>query len=434
MTRIRLLMGLLLAAVIVAAGLAMQTFAGAGAATIVGGRTPVPLTAVRRGSLELTVRLTGELRAARQATLMAPSVGGLTLRVLSLLDTGTPVRAGDVVVEFDPSDQIYALEQAESELLEAEQEIIKRRADIEAQLAQEQVTLLTAKFDVRRAELDALVDADLITANEYKIRQVTLEEARRRLEQVERDVDAHVITAQASLEVLGERVTRSRMSAERARQNMTNLELTAPMDGIVSVFENRDAVLSGGFIISGMAMPTFRVGDDARAGRPIVNVFDVSLMEIRGNVDEQERAIVAPGQAATVWPTTVPGVTYEAKADRFAGPLRQFEVLLELDNPDNQLRPGTSVEVQVHGATIDDVLLLPRQSVFDLEGQAVVYVPVAGEAGRFEPRPVSVLHRSEISVAVEGLDEGTRVALVDPASVRAEIVEPVEQSPAGVGR
>ena len=67
------------------------------------------------------------------------------------------MKKDDVVMEFDPADQQYALEQAESELLEAEQEIIKRRAETQAQEAQDKVTLLTAQFDVRRAALDAAV-------------------------------------------------------------------------------------------------------------------------------------------------------------------------------------------------------------------------------------------------------------------------------------
>ena len=44
-----------------------------------------------------------------------------------------PAKGGEVVMEFDPSDQQYALEQAKSELAEAEQEIVKMRADADVQ-------------------------------------------------------------------------------------------------------------------------------------------------------------------------------------------------------------------------------------------------------------------------------------------------------------
>src|SRR5207249_2700640 len=80
----------------------------------------VPVTRVERGSLELTVHMNGELRASHQQQILAPAVGG-ALRILSLVDTGAEIKQGNIAVEFDPADQEYALEQAESELLEADQ-------------------------------------------------------------------------------------------------------------------------------------------------------------------------------------------------------------------------------------------------------------------------------------------------------------------------
>ncbi len=94
----------------------------------------VPTARVTRGPLELSVHATGELRASKSAMLIAPSVGG-TLRILKLVETGTAVKAGDVIVELDPTEQFYALEQAKSELDEAEQQIVKKKADLDVQVS-----------------------------------------------------------------------------------------------------------------------------------------------------------------------------------------------------------------------------------------------------------------------------------------------------------
>lgn len=429
-------------AVLAGAGFAARNLAGSTAGVLGEDASVVPLTTISRGSLELTVHMRGELRPVRQEALAVPSVGGV-LRISELLETGARVASGDKIVEFDPSDQEYALEQAESQLQEAEQEILKRRADIEAQQAQQAVTLLTAEFDVRRAELDARVNADLIGANEYRIRQVTLEESRRRLVQVKQDADASAVTTQASLQVLNEKLTRQRMAADQARQNMDNLALHSTIAGIVSVRDNRDA--SGGFMFSGMTLPPYRAGDDARSGRPIVDVLDVSTMEILAKVNEQERANVKVGQRARVVCDAAPGAEYDAvvtavaglasRQDYSQGPLRVFDVRLEIAAPDDQLRPGASVDVLMLGETLDDLLVLPRQAVFEANGKPIVYVPSPTERGSFEAREVTVLHRSETMVALEGVPEGTSVALVDPASVRATISErPAAASPAGIGK
>ena len=124
-------------------------------------RDDVPTARVVRGKVKLDVYATGELRSVRSVSVTAPPVGG-TLRLVRLADTGAPVKKGDVVLEFDPADQEYDLEQSRSELAQAEQEIVKMRADNEVQTAQDYVDLLTARFDVRRAELDTAAGEELV--------------------------------------------------------------------------------------------------------------------------------------------------------------------------------------------------------------------------------------------------------------------------------
>jgi len=394
----------------------------------------VPTTRVTRGSLELTVHLTGELRASKQQVVMAPTVGG-TLRILKLVDSGMTVNEGDVVLEFDPADQLYAMEQAQSELLEAEQEIIQRRASTEAQAAQDKVALLTEQFNVRRAELDAAVDKDLIPGRDYEIRQATLREARRTLAQTEQDVKTRADMGKAGLTVLQEKRARSNMLADRAKQNIESLVIRAPITGVLSVRPNQDA--AGGFFFSGMVLPQYREGDTTNPGRPILDVFDVSRMEIRASVNEQERDNVAVDQAVKVVCDVAPGPPLDAKVvsvsglgkpDRYSGPLRMFEVTLALDRTDARLRPGTSVDIVVHGKKIDNALLLPRQAVFEKDGKPVVHERTA--AG-FQSREIKVLHRTESQVVVDGVGEGIEVALVNPSAVPS--ASPAKTPTAGPG-
>ena len=149
-------------------------------------------------------------------TLVTPPVGGM-LRVVSMKTTGMPVKSGEVVMEFDPADQEYALEQAKSELAEAEQEIVKMKADAEVQKAQDDVALLTAKFDVRRAELDVMGN-EFIAAVTAQKNVLSLEEAQRRLAQLNEDVKSRAATNQASLAVVQEKRTKAQLAMQRAQQ------------------------------------------------------------------------------------------------------------------------------------------------------------------------------------------------------------------------
>jgi len=162
-------------------------------------RVAVPTAKVIRGPLKLTVYATGELRAGRTVNLVAPPAGG-ALRILKLIPTGTPVKKDEVVIEFDPSDQQYNLEQARSDLAEAEQSIVKMRADNSVQASQDKLNLLTARYDVRRAELAAAAN-EFVGAIESQKNELTLEEARQHLSQLERDSAARVSTGSAALAV-----------------------------------------------------------------------------------------------------------------------------------------------------------------------------------------------------------------------------------------
>ncbi len=96
-----------------------------------------------------------------------------------------------------------------------------------------------------------------------------------------------------------------------------------------------------------------------------------------------------------------------------AGPLRQFEAVLRVDKADQRLRPGTTVRVLIAGQELKNVLTVPRQAVFQQNGKSVVYLPVGD---RFEPRDVKITAQSESRTAIEGIEEGAEVALVNPAA------------------
>lgn len=430
---------------LIVVGVVAVLLAGAGAAVVVtrsrmsamAERGPVvPTVRIARGSLQLTVHLKGDVRSSRQQLMMAPAVGG-ALRILKIADAGQPVNDGDVILEFDPADQLHALEQAESEVLEAEQEIIKRRADNEATVAQDKVLLLNAQSEARRAELDAVVDEDLIPANQFKIRQAALTEAKRALVQTTQDVEARVAANKAGLSVLEEKRAKARMTADRAKQNIESLVIKAPLTGVVAVRENRDA--AGGFFFSGMTLPPYRVGDTVNPGAQVIDVFDITAMEVKAFVNEQDRANVEAGQTMDVRSNTLPGTTLKAKVvsvsglgrqDRQAGPLRQFEVTLRLETPNASLLPGTSVDLTAAGRTVDNVLLLPRQTVFEREGRPIVYER-AGDA--FEAREIKVLHRTESRVAIDGLAEGAEIALINPETRGSSATAKPPAPPAGPG-
>jgi HlyD family secretion protein len=379
----------------------------------------VPTARVTKGPLKLTVHATGDLRAGRTVTLVAPPVGG-TLRIVHALQTGAPVKAGAPVMEFDPTDQQFALDQARSELAEAQQEIVKMKADAAVQNAEDDVALLGARFDVRRAELDALGN-EFVAAVTAKKNVLSLDEARRRLAQLEEDVKSRAATSQASLAVVEEKRTKATLAMQRAQQVIDSLVLRAPLDGVVSVKENRDA--SGGMMFFGMILPEYREGDQVWPGRPVADVIESGRMEVRAKIDENDRGNLVEGQAAAVRVDALPGQVFTARVGSLSGLAsrptyfdvasvsRLFDVTFWFDDPDPRLRAGASARLVIEGSEIPDAIHVPRQAVFARSGKNHVFVQ-AGD--RFEEREVTVTQRTESRVVLDGIAEGAEIALVDP--------------------
>ena len=412
---------LVLVLIIVAAGVAMAVVTPRMTDRVSG----IPTARVVKGNLELNVHATGELRAGRTVSLITPPVGGM-LRIVSMVPTGIAVKAGDAVMEFDPADQRYALEQARTDLAEAEQEIVKMKADREVQLAQDEVDLLTARFDVRRAELDAQ-GHEFISPIDAQKNQLTLEEARRRLAQLEIDVTSRKVTSAASLQVVEEKRNKAMMAMQRAQQTIDSLVLKASLDGVVSVKENRDA--SGGMFFFGMVLPEYREGDSVWPGRPVVDIIESGRMELRAKIDESDRDNLVEGQSAEVSVDALPGQTFTAKVGTLAGLAsrgsffaptasvsRLFDVTFQFEGLDPRLKAGSSARVFIKGRTLDDALHVPRQAVFEKNGRNHVFVRAGSD---FEQREVKIVQRTESRVALDGLPEGTEIALVDPTAATA---------------
>jgi len=377
----------------------------------------IPTARVVQGDVPVMVHTTGELRPMRAQALVAPAVGG-PMQILSIAATGTPVKAGDVVVEFDESEQQERLETAQSEVEQAEQEITKMRADAVVQRAQDEVTLLTARFDVRRAELD-VQGSELKSEVDKKKLVLTLEEAKRRLAQLEDDLKSRAANDRASLAVLEEKRNKARLQMDNAQRNIENMTLRAPFDGLMAVGGND----TNNAAWIGVMVPEFRAGDTVNPGRPVAEVLHESGIELVAKVNEYDRAHLTAGQKADVAIHAVQGKNLAATIKAVGGssrrelfswndPTRMFDVSFDVTGSSrSMLRPGLTTQVRVTGEPIKAARYLPRQALFEQDGKPVVFI----RQGRtFEPREVKVSHRTETHIVVTNLPVGTEVALRNP--------------------
>jgi multidrug efflux pump subunit AcrA (membrane-fusion protein) len=383
----------------------------------------IPLSQVKRGNLNLEVHGIGELSASHTMMLTAPAVGGGALQITRLLAGRLPVKKGDVIIEFDPSEQLYKLEQSRSELLQAEQEIIKAKADAAVLAAQDKVALLKARYDVRQAELD-VQKKEIESAIDASKHEAALTQAKRLQAELQKDVESHNASGQASIYLSQEKYNKAKLEMDQAQQNIDKMSVVAPMDGLISIQKNMDA--SGGFFFTGMSLPDYRAGDQAQAGSAIAQVVDPSGLELTSKVGERDHSNVKQGQSVEIVFDALPGRTYHGAVKRVGGMTAHqvfednpgggtFDVSIQLSDADARLRSGMTAQLLFLGDTRKDVLYVPRQAVFLKDGKHILYVK---RGKNYEQQEVKIQGETESRAVIEGLGPGTPVAMIDPTLPR----------------
>lgn len=380
----------------------------------------VPTVHVKRGDLAMQVFITGELKASHSEMLAAPPIGGGALQITHLLRTGSAVKKGDLVIEFDPSEQHYKLDQSQSELLQAEQEITKAKADAAVTAAKDKVDLLKARFNVRRAELDVQKN-ELVSTIDARKNQLALEGAQRVLAELEQDVKSRSASNQAAISLAEEKHNKAKLAMDQAQGNIQKMRVVAPMDGLVALEKNEGS--TGGFFFTGMSLPEYREGDQVEAGRTVGQVIDPKGMELIAKVGELERNSIKEGQAVDIQLDALPGIAFRGTVKTVSSnnarnfwdddTSTRFEVAITLSSNDPRMRPGLTAHVLINGDPQKNVLYVPRQALFLKDNKRVVFIR---KGNNFDTHEVKIQAENESRAAVEGLDAGTEIALIDPTA------------------
>jgi len=377
----------------------------------------LPTAVVAKGVFIDYLQLRGEVRPARSTMLSAPMSGGSDLQIIRLVKTGTVVRSGDVVVQFDTTQQQRTLEQKQSELKQAESEIEKTLAEQRRREQAARTALEQARSALARAKLD-LEGADLrprIEAEHFRLKASDAEETVRELDQ---KLASERISAAADVASARQKRDKARFDVSETERIMAGMTLRAPGSGPITVLPNRRAAAS----VFAQSAPEFRAGDRAYFGAPIAELPDLSSIQLSCRIDEIDRARVQAAAVSLVRVDALPDrelkgsvrdISLIARPDftQFP-PTRNFDLIVALSDNDPRLRSGMSATARIEVERLSGVLVVPAAAVFQSGGASTVYVVNRSGA---EARRVKLLRRGRDQVAIaSGVGEGDRVALKEP--------------------
>ncbi len=294
----------------------------------------VAVTKVRRGDVVIRAFSRGELRAVRSVTLTAPNLFS-TVQVTRLAPAGALAREKDLIVEFDDSERRAALEEDLLAVEQVDEQIKKAKADLEIRDNQDKVDLLRARFGVRRAELEVQRNPILAEIDRKK-NLLNLEEAKKKLQQLETDIKSRQAQAQAELDVLYQSRNKTQIYVAEEKQRIAQAKVLSPMTGLVAVKPNRT-----GYFIFGQQLPDIREGDTLSPGIPVADILDLSELEVVAKIGELDRANLHEGQNVLITLDATPGKQVTGTIKSMSGtaaanvtmgdPAKKFDVVFAID-------------------------------------------------------------------------------------------------------
>lgn len=295
----------------------------------------LPTAKAKFGDVVIKAYTRGELRAARSITLVAPNLFS-TVQVTRIAPMGSFAHEKDLVVEFDDSERRAQLDETQLEVQQTEESIKQAEADLAIRNNQDQVDLLHARFAVRRAELDVKTNP-LLSEIDRKKNLLALDEAKRRLVQLQSDVKSRQDQAEAQIDSMREQRRRSLIDVLREKQRIALSKMLAPMAGLVAVRQNR----ATDFYFPGMQLPDIQEGDTLRPGIPVVDILDLSELEVLARVGELDRANLHEGQEVSITLDALPDKRFRGTIKTMSGmassavfsgdPAKKFDVVFSLD-------------------------------------------------------------------------------------------------------
>jgi HlyD family secretion protein len=296
------------------------------------------------------LRLSGILEAIHASKVTVPQIVGQggRLTLTRLIPNGVRVKAGDVIAEFDPAQQLETAFTARAKYEDlshqVQQKVTQNRADDEKRRSD----LTQAQADLRKAQLEVEKGPVLSELDRLK-NEAKAELARQHVDSLLKSNALHDRSDAAALRILELQRDRQKVAMDRAQLNINRLTLRAPLPGLVA----HQTVYRGN--TEGHA----QVGDQLWYGYAIVNIFDPSEMQVRCLIAETDRAPLVAGTRVKVYVDAYPDVELTGRFDSaspmaasaLGSPVKTFTAVFTLDKTDPRLMPDLSAAVVIDASS-----------------------------------------------------------------------------------
>jgi HlyD family secretion protein len=337
----------------------------------------VQTSTVIRQDLNAVVTASGEIKPRNYINLGANAMGPITEL---LVKEGDRVHKNQVVARIENTQAAADVNAQKAAIASSEADSSAAEAGLKAQddsIKTQQATLERFKNELQRSKeyLDRyqkLYDEKLVAKQDYDQKKADYESAGASVRENEARVQQLVSQrAQTLAQLTGaqKRVAQAQANLARLDNVLARFEVIAPLDGVVTNLPVR----LGETVVQGV---------QNSAASTILTIADMSLITAEVDVDETDIVNVALGQVADVTIEAIPNKTFKGKVTQIGNSAilrssgvaasqsatstqeaKDFKVVVALDSPPEDIRPGLSATAKIVTATRKDVTSIPIQAL-----------------------------------------------------------------------
>ena len=383
--------GYIAAAVVTVALLAWLIF-GSTASTMTIDSNEITISDVTRGEFDDYVRLNGQV-VPIQVVQISPEEGGIVRE--KVVEEGTRVRKGDVILRLSNSSLDLQILNAEAEL--AEKQNLLRNTQITMQQDQlnnrtEQATLdMDCERKLRVYKQNSrLYNEKLISQEEFLKSREDYDLARRKQQLIGQRLNQDSLYRHVQMEQMEDNLQNMRKNVLLVRERKNKLEVRSNIDGELGLLD-------------------VELGQNIQAGQNIGQINDLSDFKIETKIDEHYIDRVRAGLTATI---TRDGKQYQLRVRKVYPEVRngsfRTDFVFEGTRPE-QMRSGQTYYVELALGKSSQATLIPRGTFFQTTGGNWIFVLNRSNKKAYR-RNISIARQNpQYYEVTEGLEPGERV-------------------------
>ena len=350
------------------------------------------ISEVTSGEFNDYIRLSGQVQPMTTVQL-SPRESGIVDEII--IEEGTSVKAGDIIIRLSNDDLDLEILNSEANLAEKENALRNTMIQMEQEKMQLSLNILELQTEVKRKgraleSQKRLFDDGLIGKEEYLRSEEDHTLFCKKLEVTLARAEQDSMYREVQIKQMEESLDNMRLNMQRIRRRKDNLEVKAPIDGVLGLIE-------------------VGLGESVGSGRKIGQINAEGSYKIEAQVDEHYIDRVFAGLTATferqneTYDAVIRKVYPEVRNGKF-----QADFRFSGEQPAN-IRTGQTYYLNLQLGQPESAVLIPRGTFYQKTGGKWIYV-VDPDGGRAVRREIRIGRQNpQFYEVLEGLEPGEKV-------------------------